>query len=342
MDTNGIFEILSALCSARGVSGDETDVCICAADMLRGVADSISVADGSVTAHFAGGEGKPKFTLDAHIDQIGFIVTSLEKGGFLRVSPCGGIDDRLLAGLPVRIYGREVVSGVICSVPPHLVHGDEKVIPANECRIDTGMSLEKLSRLVSKGDSVGFYAPPQMLSGTRVTSGALDNRAGAAALLYALKMLRGRETAFDITAVFTAQEELGCRGAVTAAYSTEAEFALSFDVSFALSPGEDESACGVLGKGPMIGFAPVLDRKMSMSLCKLAQEYNIPFQREIMSGQTSTNADKFSISRGGIRTALISVPLRYMHSPAEIIDIDDIDASARLLCKFLINGLKEI
>lgn len=338
MDNNQIENILFKLCSAYGVSGDEHDMCGCVAEITRDFMQDISIGEGTVRARLASDDALPEIVLDAHIDQIGFAVTGYEAGGFVRVAPCGGIDPRLLPGLPVILHGTEEVRGVFCSVPPHLIQGGEQAAAADETYIDTGIAGEELERLVPRGSRVSFYAPPKKLTGSRITSGALDNRAGAAVIICALKMLDGRKPAYNITAAFTAQEELGCRGAVTTAYACHPDCAIAVDVSFALSPGESKHSCGILGKGPMIGFSPVLDREMSLELCSIAERKGIPYQREIMGGLTSTNADKYSVSRGGVRTALISVPLRYMHSPVEIIDIEDIKASAQVLCTFLLGG----
>lgn len=333
MDNNEIYSVLFSLCDAHGVSGDENDICTKTAELLKTVTRDVKISSGTVTARINADSGLPKITLDAHIDQIGFIVTGFESGGFVRVASCGGIDARLLPGLSVRIHGAGEVVGVFCSTPPHLVHGEENVVPVEECCIDTGLSSEELETLVRRGDSVSFSAPPVRLAGTRVASGALDNRAGAAAVICALMMLKS--SAYDITAVFTAQEELGCRGAITSAYSSRPDIALAVDVSFALAPGESEVSCGKMGGGPMVGFSPVLDRELSAELCCLCDRLAVPYTREIMSGSTSTDADKYSISRGGVKTALLSVPIRYMHTPAELCDIEDIASTARLICAFL-------
>lgn len=338
MNNNQVKGILFKLCSSHGVSGCEDNICKCVFDIISPLASDISISEGTVTARIFSDSNLPKITLDAHIDQIGFIVTGFEKGGFLRVAPCGGIDARLLPGLPVKIHGEDEIRGFFCSTPPHLVSGDEKVVAVDESFIDTGLSDDKLKSIIKQGNSVSFHAPPKELFDTKVTSGSLDNRAGAAVLICALKMLGDRKPAYDITAIFTAQEELGCRGAITSAYSSNPEYAIAVDVSFALAAGESEHSCGIMGKGPMIGFSPVLDRQLSNKLCEIAKKSEIPYQREIMGGSTSTNADKYSVSRGGVKTSLVSIPIRYMHSPVEVADIEDIKASAKLLCEFLLDN----
>jgi endoglucanase len=134
-----------------------------------------------------------------------------------------------------------------------------------------------------------------------------------------------------VIVALTSMEETGSSGAVTAAYACAPQTAFVVDVSMAEMPDERPEQCGVLGGGPMIGFAPVLDRALSRLLVDTAKEKNIPFQREIMASRTGTDADAFAISREGVRTGLVSIPLRFMHSPSELLVLSDIEDTARLL-----------
>lgn len=326
-----IKETIFKLCELHGASGDEMAVCEYAESLLGKFTDNITVKNGSVIAYIGKHDGsRPIVAVDAHIDQIGFIVTSVENG-FAKVSNLGGLDMRLLSAQRVIVHGRSDIFGVIASVPPHLKSGGRKVPDISEIYIDiSGRDSE-----VSPGDSVTFEAPPRELSGSLITSGALDDRCGMAAILYALESIDLSDLECDIAVVFSSQEEIGERGAAVCAYDINADIAVAVDVSFAYSEGEVRNKCGELGKGCMIGFSPSLDRKLSRYIKDIAERENIPYQLEIMSGKTGTNADKYTVSRGGAAGVTLSVPIRYMHTPAEVCDLNDVISTGKLIAAFL-------
>ena len=163
----------------------------------------------------------------------------------------------------------------------------------------------------------------------------MDDRSGIAAILYTLKLLKDRETAYNVTVVFSAQEELGERGAKIGAYSLATDIAIAVDVSFAYADGEDRKKCGLLGKGAMIGIAPSLSREISDGLVRAAESAGLPYQIEVMNGLTSTNADQYSVSRCGAKACTLSIPLRNMHTPVEVIDISDVRNTAEILAEFI-------
>ena len=182
-----------------------------------------------------------------------------------------------------------------------------------------------------------FRSELRRLAGSRISGKALDDRAGVAAVLLCLDLLKGKELACDIAAVFAVQEELGCRGAQTAAFSLHPDAAIAVDVSFALTPDADPVKCGRLGKGPMIGFAPGLDNEWTSSLMDVARACELPFQREVMGGDTGTDADAIASAQTGVRTALLSIPLRYMHTPVETVDLRDVENTGRLMAEWLLS-----
>lgn len=330
---------IAQLTEVSGASGSENPAAGLALDMLKKYCPDAEIRNGSVIGRF--GEfrsGLPSLVLDAHIDQIGMIVTHITDEGFIKMQNLGGIDRRLLPAQPVVIHGKQDLPGVICSVPPHLSSGDSKVISFDEAAVDTGMIREDLEKLVSLGDTITFDVKCRSLIGSRITSGALDDRCGAAAILYALELLYGYTAAYNVTVIFSVQEELGERGAKIGAYELDPDIAIAVDVSFAYARSEDENKCGYLGKGPMIGISPSLDRELSNELINTAKTSEIPFQTEVMNGLTSTNADQYSISRCGSRTCTVSIPLRNMHTPAEVIDIKDVELTAKLLAEFIKEG----
>lgn len=333
MDLKKTILELSAVC---GVSGEEDCACAYALEKLKNYTDDAYIKNGNVIGNF--GERKeevPHILLDAHIDQVGLIVTHIYESGFLGISNIGGIDRRLLPAQQVVIHGMEKLSGVICSTPPHLSDDDKKVNKIDEFFIDTGLSFEQVSKIVSHGDKISFVSPPQELLNNRITGCALDDRCGVASILYALELLKNENYNCSFTVLFSAQEELGERGAAIGAFDINPDIALAVDVSFGRCLGDKEYETGELGKGPMIGISPCLSKEVSDKLQQVSEQENIPYQPEVMNGLTSTNADRFSVNRAGCKACTVSIPLKYMHTPAEIIQTDDVENTGRLIAAYI-------
>lgn len=324
------------LSEAPGASGSEDKAASVALEMLKKYTTDAGIHNGNVVGRIGEfREGMPHLLIDAHIDQIGMIVTHITDDGFIKFANLGGIDRRLLPAQQVVIHGKNDIKGIICSVPPHLSGGESKVLSFDDAAIDTGMSLQELQKFVSPGDSITFDVKCRKLLGERVTGPALDDRCGVAAVLYALELLGDSASGYNITVLFSTQEELGERGAKIGAYEINPDIAIAVDVSFAYASGENESKCGYLSKGPMIGISPSLSREISDKLAAAAEKHDIPYQIEVMNGLTSTNADRFSVNRAGAKACTVSIPLRYMHTPSEVIDIDDVRMTGRLLAEFI-------
>lgn len=333
-----ILEVLKNLANEAGVSGEEEKAAALAASYLKKYTDDVEIRHGNVVANFGKREaGKPHIALDAHIDQIGFVVTYITDDGFIKVGNCGGIDRRLLAAQPVVIHGKRELRGFVCSTPPHLApEGEKKVPEMSDILIDTGFSKEELSEWVSLGDKIRFDVQCEELLGTRITGGALDDRAGVAAILYAVDQLKDEELPCSYSVLFTTQEELGERGAHIGAYDAEADIAIAVDVGFGISePDDEEGKYGGLGKGGMIGISPSLDKALSDALIRTAKKAKLPYQLEVMPGMTSTNADQYAVARSGARAVTLSIPLKYMHTPVEVIDISDVKNVGKLLAECL-------
>ena len=325
-----------SLSEISGTSGSESKAAQLALGMLREYCPDAEIINGNVTGKFGTHrEGLPSLLLDAHIDQIGFAVTYITDDGFIKVGNIGGIDRRLLPAQPVIVHGSRDIKGVICSVPPHLTSGGSEVLEMDDVAIDTGLTKEELEKLVSLGDSVTFDVTCRDLIGSRITGGALDDRCGVASILYALELLKDSDLAYNVTVLFSTQEEVGERGAKIGAFEINPDIALAVDVSFAYAIGEEESKCGYLGKGPMIGISPSLSREISDELINTAKSADIPYQIEVMSGLTGTNADRFSVNRCGAKACTVSIPLRNMHTPVEVIDITDAEQTAKLLAAYI-------
>lgn len=279
--------------------------------------------------------GTPHILIDAHIDQVGLIVTNIYESGFIGFSNVGGIDRRLLPAQQVCIHGKKKLAGVVCSTPPHLSGSDNKINKIEDFYIDTGMSFEAVSNIVEPGDRITFASMPKELLNDRITGPALDDRSGVASILYALELLRNQKYECSFSVTFSAQEELGERGAKIAAFDIDPDIALAVDVSFAYCLGDREYECGKMGQGPMIGISPSLSREISDKLIEISKNENIPYQLEVMNGLTSTNADQFSVNRTGCKACTVSIPLKYMHTPSEIIQIDDVENTGRLIAAYI-------
>lgn len=305
-----------------------------AAECLRPFAE-VEMRGGSVIGKT---NGKSNYTilLDAHIDQVAFTVTEVDGEGFLTVAPCGGIDLRALPARTVTVHGKKAITAVFCSTPPHLSSGETEYSDISKIKLDTCLG-EKASELVSLGDYVTFTAEPAEMGGL-VTGCSLDNRAGVACLIKTAELLSAHTLPCKVVFLFSDAEELGLRGAATAAYGLHPDEALVVDVTFGDGLGIPTEECKKLGEGAMIGFSPVLDGELSKALCATAEKHGIKHGAEVMSGRTGTNADVLSTAEGGCRTATVSIPLRNMHSEVEAVSPADIEATARLLAEYILSG----
>ena len=282
------------------------------------------------------GDSDYTLMLEAHIDEVGFIVTDVDNSGFLTVKNCGGIDLRMLPARTVTIHGKENVVGVFCATPPHL-GGPKEYDDISTLKVDTLLG-EKAKDVISIGDFVTFNTKAMSLQNDRITGKSLDNRAGVVCLLELAKRLSGKKLPYNIVFALTDAEELGNRGAITSAFSVSPDEAIVLDVSFADAPDVSSDDCGKLGGGAMIGMSPVLDKSMSKKLVALAKENNLPYQTEVMGSRTGTNGDVISVSKSGVKTALVSIPLRNMHTDVEIIDINDVINVCDLLENYILKG----
>lgn len=330
-----IEKIIMSLADTSGVSGDEGEAAELALSYLKEYTDDCFIKNGSVIGNLGVKGGKPHILLDAHIDRIGLVVTYITEDGFLKVSGCGGIDRRLLYAQQVTVLGRKPVRGVVCAMPPHLEKDESKVPEMEDICIDIGMTKEQAEQAVSLGDKIVFSVHCEKMQGDRITGASLDDRSGVAAILRALELLKGEPLKCGLTVLFSAQEEVGERGAKTAAFDIEPDIALAVDVSFALTSDDKEEKCGKLGKGCMIGFSPVLERGLSEQIRGIAEREKMPYQIEIMSGETGTNADQFSVNKGGAKAVTLSIPLKYMHTPVEVISLADVENTARLIAAYV-------
>ncbi len=330
--------VLSDLASVSGVSGDESDAAaLCAQYLSRYGSVSTDAFNNVICTVGEYDEGKKTLLIDAHLDEIGMKVTYITDDGFLKAYGIG-IDARVLPASTVTVYARQRLKGVVTSVPPHLKRERERATDIDDLYIDVGLSGQSAKELVSLGDTVLIENRLERM-GELVTSKALDDRCCCAAVIYALELLKEHESRYNIKVLFSSKEETGSQGARTAAYSLDADLALAVDVSFAKVHGEDEEGRGELGKGAMIGIAPTLSRQLSDALIEAAQVSDLPYQIEVMSGKTGTNADALAVAKGGVPVCTVSIPIRYMHTPVEAAAMSDIENTAKLIAELCERGL---
>ncbi len=283
------------------------------------------------------GDNDYTLMLEAHIDEVGFVVTDVDSEGFLTVKNCGGIDLRMLPARTVTIHGKEKITGVFCATPPHLASGSKEYDDISALKIDTLLG-EKAKDVISVGDFITFNTKAADLQNNKVTGKSLDNRAGVVCLLALAEKLSGKKLPFNVVFAFTDAEELGNRGAMTTSFDVAPDESIVLDVSFADAPDVSSNDCGKLSGGAMIGMSPILDKAISKKLIDTEKQNNLPYQTEIMGGRTGTNADVISTSKSGVKTALVSIPLRNMHTDCEIIDIKDIENVCNLLENYILGG----
>ncbi len=336
MDTK---TMLKTLCEASGVNGED-GACEVAQKFLSAYTKDIRAdALGNVISYLPSSkQNAPTLLLEAHIDEIGFVVTGIDAQGFVHVTNCGGVDNRVLSAGEVVFLTEPPLFGVFCSTPPHLTKADDPLPDLSGRGVDVGLSKEEAEVRLPLGTRAVYRSHFDELLNNRVSAKALDNRAGVTAILGALESVKGKNLPFNLAVSFSVQEEVGKRGAEPAAFGLMPDAAIVVDVSFAHTHDVSKEKYASLGKGPMIGQSPVLDKRLAAQLIALAENETIPYQHEIMGGTTGTDADVIGTVGHGVPCALISVPLKYMHTPIEVVSLDDIDAVSRLIAAFILNG----
>jgi putative aminopeptidase FrvX len=344
MSEQGLPSLLAELLNARGPSGYETAPAAiwakAASEFATAGVDAVGTPSAAVAPLHGAQEPHRRLLVMGHIDEIGLIVTHIDDDGFLWFREVGGWDAQILVGQRVRlITAKGDLPGAIGKKPIHLLRDEErkKVAEVRDLHIDIGASgREQALELVRIGDVAVLDADPIELPGGRLLSRALDNRLGSFVALQAARIVAaaGGVAGWETVAVAAAQEETTFGGSRTSSFSLAPDAAIVVDVTHATdAPGIDvkESGRHELGSGPVITRGSTLHPKLFELLCEAGEAEEIAFTLDASGRHTGTDADAVHLSRGGVPTALVSIPLRYMHSPVELVDLSDVHACAALI-----------
>lgn len=329
---NSIIE----LCSIAGPSGFEQAVGTRVAELLAPLMDEvrIDVMGNVIGVKRCGKNNAKRLLFDAHIDEIGFIITGVEEG-FLRFSSIGGVDARMLPTTEIKILTEPPIIGIVAALPPHVLKAEEsdKTIKMEDLFIDIGRSQEQAQKLVPVGTPAVYNTGARVMNDDFVCGKALDDRACFACILEALEMLRDVTLDVDLYVLASSQEEVGTRGSKTGAFSIDPDWCVVVDVDHAKTPDNKNFDAKPIGGGVVISIGPNMNRPLTEQVIALADKQKITYQLGVEAGDSGTNARVIQISREGVATALIGLPLKYMHSPVEVISLLDAASAANLLCQ---------
>ncbi len=335
-------ELIVKLSNAHGVSGFEDEIREVIRAELEDLVDDVKKDSmGNLIATKNGGE--PEVMIAAHMDEIGFVVKYIDDKGFIRIAPIGGWFSQIALAQRVVLYGKKKVYGVIGCKPPHLMKDDErkKAVEIKDMFVDVGASSkdEVLEMGINIGTPVALDREVRELVNGRITGKAFDNRVGVAVMIEALKRTKSDAT---IYAVATVQEEVGLKGARTSAFALEPKAAIAIDSCVAADfPGSESAHMDVkLGKGAAITVVDASGRGLIASprvlrwLTETAEKFSIPYQLEVAEGGT-TDATAIHLTKSGIPAGVVSVPARYIHSPVEVVDLQDVESAVEIVTKAL-------
>jgi endoglucanase len=335
-------ETLRKLLSAPGPSGYEQAPAAVFREAAGAFAEVTHDTVGSTVARVAATADGPRVAVVGHIDEIGLIVHHIDDEGYLWFTGVGGWDPVILVGQRVEVCTREGrIPGVVGKKPIHLLKEEErkKVPELRSLHVDVGAGDgEEARSLVRIGDVAVIAGEPVELPNRRVVSRAMDNRLGCYVALEAARLVAEAGGApGEVAAVAVTQEEISFGGATTTAYSLRPDIAIVVDVTFATdAPGPEEKEVGrhKFGSGPVITRGSTLSPAVFELLHAAAEAEGMPFTVAASARQTGTDADAFHLSRAGIPTGVVALPLRYMHSPVEMVQLDDVENAARLIAAF--------
>lgn len=331
------IKLLAEICKVPGAPGFEQRIRSRIIQEVEDLVDEVRIdAMGSVHA-IKRGSGSKKVMVAAHMDEISFIVTHIDEEGYVRFHPLGGFDPKTLTAQRVIIHGRQDVLGVMGTKPIHIMKPEErkKMPEISDFFIDTGLPLEEVEKIVSIGDPI-TRERELCIMGECVNAKSLDNRVSVFILIEALRELKDQKLDVDLYAVFTVQEEVGLRGASTAASGIDPDFGINLDVTLACDfpSAQPHEKITSLGKGTAIKVldgSVICDYRMVTFMKETASKKNVPYQMEILPAGGTDTAALQRFSKGGSISGGISIPTRYLHQVIEMAHLSDIRATIDLL-----------
>lgn len=336
---------LQELMQLPGVSGREEAVRLRLQAEWASLVDEVSTSPlGSLHAvkRGSGPAPRPSLMLAAHMDTVGLMVRDIVDS-FLRVSAIGSLDARLLPGSIVTVHGRQDLPGLIVLPPPHCLPEETRQGPPRlECLlVDLGLPAAEVHRWVRPGDPVSFSNPPLRLAEDALAGPSLDNRASVAALTHCLRLLTERQHAWDILAVATTREETQYGGASTSAFALRPSAAIAIDVTYASGPGQPEHRTFQLRGGPTNGWGSDIHPGIHLAIKAAADRCQIPLNIEWLPTHSGTDARVLQVAAEPIPTGVVSIPLRYMHTPVEVVALGEVQRAGELLAEFAAGLLPE-
>ncbi len=343
------LEFLRSLIEAPSPSGYEQPAARVFRDYVTPFADEVDTnVMGSVHATLLGSAaeradgGRTSVMLAGHIDEIGMMVTYVMEAGFLAFKSIGGVDEAVLPGMRVHVHTKDgALLGLLGRLPIHLLEDEERksVTKMHKLFIDLGLPAEKVKKTVRIGDPITFAVGFEKFGEGMAVSRAFDDKMGAWICAEVLREVKKRGGAkVDVIAAATVQEEVGLRGGTTSAYGVDPTIGIAVEVGHATDyPDVDKRKHGEAdcGKGPIIARGPNINPALFDLLVKAAEKVKVPHQFGGEPRGTGTDANAIQLARGGKAAALISVPVRYMHTPNEVLALTDLDSSVKLLVEFV-------
>ncbi len=286
---------------------------------------------------YCGRPHAPKILIDTHFDEIGMMVTGIQEGGFVTVTNIGGVDARILPASEVILYGKEPIFGIFAAKAPHLTPPSERAQQPklDSLLIDTGYSKETLEEICPIGTPVGFKPIYRELANRRIAGKAFDDKACGACAAFGIDGVDKSDLSGDVYFLFSAFEETGGVGARVGGFGIRPDYALVMDVTHAAIPEIKDRYLPPCGSGVAVAVSPVTDRRLSEMTRALCKKENIPFTIEVCPGSTGTNANSLNNNVEGIPTVLCSLPIKSMHTSAEVLAMEDAEALADVVTAFV-------
>ena len=330
---------IKKLTNAYGVSGDEFRISKIAAELMAPYCDRVEIDDfGNVLGYRdCGIPGAKTVMLDAHIDQIGFLITEVTEEGFLRFTTVGGVDQRMLLGSELTVLTKKgPILGIVAAIPPHLQKDgdDKKSVPIPEMVVDIGMTGEQAKKVVRVGDYMAFANDAMELQGDALCGKAFDDRACLVCLLHTMDLLQGKPLAVNVEVSASTKEETGFQGGISAGFKVQPDYAIAVDVTHART-GDAPQVIVKLGDGPNVDMGSNSNPKFAKRVIEVARAKQIPHIVTSCPAGSGTNAWPIQMQGQGVTTLVVSLPLKYMHSPVEMLRMSDVKNVGKLLAAFI-------